>query len=203
MNINWVGNLVGFEEVLLVTPPILDVVFTNPPCHPGTSSSSSSSDRLLSLYTTGGPPRPAWKQGRRRRGKKKKEKGRKKAIVSHRWRRGGTLSASCSTTTCTRRCRLFFSGPYQQLHSDTTFVSTLFLDISCQFLNLISLLQPWLDLPEEGSMRLSRMGLLHKKSSLGIKVRTSVTIHLNHAWDNTFIKKIVLQYPPLGLPDVA
>ena len=90
------------------------------------TSSSSSSDRLLSLYTTGGPPRPAWKQGRRRRGEKKKVKGRKKRIVSHRWRRGGTLSASCSTTTCTRRCRLFSSGPYQQLHSDTTFLSILF-----------------------------------------------------------------------------
>ena len=127
MNINWVGNLVGFEEVLLVTPPILDVVFTNPPCHPGTSSSSSSSDRLLSLYTTGGPPRPAWKQGRRR--KKKKETGRENGIVSHRWRRGGTLSASCSTTTCTRPCRLFSSGPYQQLLSDTSIVSTSFLDL--------------------------------------------------------------------------
>ena len=37
-------------------------------------------------------------------------------------------------------------------------------------------------------MRLSRMGLLHTESSLGIQVRTSLTIHINHACDNTFIK---------------
>ena len=34
MNINWVGNLVGFEEAFFVALPILEVVFTNPPCHP-------------------------------------------------------------------------------------------------------------------------------------------------------------------------
>ena len=32
------------------------------------------------------------------------------------------------------------------------------------------------------------MGLLHTESSLGIQVRTSLTIHINHACDNTFIK---------------